>query len=217
MKKNKYTSRVNIGCIFQCGTVLGLLYWLVPLASLTAQSHHDLKYDPLGLIDHKLSFAYEYIPGNGKWGVELSWERYALNDPEQIISFPAAQTWEPHQRVEVKDFQRSYQGYYLQIRRFFSAQNQGIGQYLGISAYYEGATTMQAKTMDAAVEKVFDLYRSYSYAGLSMGLNFGYKFLLWRHFIIEPNAGMRYLILPQNQSQLGGGKYILFLKTGYRF
>ena len=76
---------------------------------------------------------------------------------------------------------------------------------------------MQARTIDAEVEKVFDLYRSYSYAGLSMGLNFGYKFLLCRHLIIEPNVGMRYLILPQEQSQLGGGKYILFFKMGYRF
>ncbi len=201
----------------RCLLILQMLgfTWL-QAGCLYAQPHHDFKYDPLGLIDHKLSFAYEYIPDNGKWGVEVSWERYALNDPEQIISFPATQASAPPERVEVKDLQRSYQGYYLQVRRFFSAQNQGIGQYLGISAYYEGATTMQAKTINAEVEKVFDLYRSYSYAGLSMGLNFGYKFLLWRHLIIEPNAGMRYLILPQDQSQLGGGKYILFLKFGYR-
>lgn len=199
--------------------IIAMLCWIYWASGiyLTAQPHHDLKYDPLSLLDHKLTFAYEYIPGNGKWGLEVSWERYAINDPSQIVRFSADQAWSPPERVELEDFQRSYQGYYVQLRRFFSAQNRGVGQYLGISAYYESNTHMQAKTIDAEVEKVFDLYRSYSYAGLSMGLNFGYKFLLWKHLILEPNAGMRYLILPHDQLQLGGGKYILFFKTGYRF
>ena len=58
MIKNKHMSREKIGCIIKCSSVLMVSCLLVPLGPLTAQPHHDFKYDPLGLIDHKLSFAY---------------------------------------------------------------------------------------------------------------------------------------------------------------
>lgn len=210
MKKNKHTSRVKIGCIFQCGTVLGLLYLLVPLASLTAQSQHDFKYNPLSLIDHKLSFAYEYIPGNGKWGVEVSWERYASFKDYEKVDFPNRHS------IEVREYQKRFDGASLLVKRYFSKHRLGLRQYIGLGIYYEGATQLKLKSTSLDIDKIYRLEEAFSYQGLSIELNLGYKFLMGKRWLIEPRGAVRFLMIPASSFQLGGGKSNFELSFGYR-
>lgn len=216
MKKDN-PSRYGIKADFillQC-VRLSLLYLLfMPLEMLHAQSH-DLKYDPLSLLDHKLLFAYEYIPKSGKWGMELSWERYGRSEDSEAVSFPGKPSWGDF-IVSIDNYKKRYNGMNFQLKRYFSNNGKGLRQYLGLNLYHEDETKISFKPRSLNTEKIYELEKASSLQGFSLGLNFGYKVLIHQHWLIEPQGSMRFLLLPSSSAQIGGGKAMFVLKCGYR-
>lgn len=205
----------KIGCIIKCISVLMLFCLLVPLVPLIAQPHHDFKYDPLNLLDHKLSFAYEYIPENGKWGMEVSWERFKRTSSDEHIQFPGVPAWGSY--IEsVDDYKKHYNGLNFQLKRYFSNQGQGLRQWLGLNLYYQDETKISFIPRSFNTEKIYELEKAASFQGFSIGINFGYKILIRQHWLIEPQGCIRILILPNSSAQLGGGKAMIALNCGYR-
>lgn len=198
---------------------LTLLYLLfMPFGKLYAQSHHDFKYDPLGLFNHKLIFAYEYIPENGKWGLELSWERFKRVSEDgltEFARFPGVPSWGVYV-VSADRYKKQNNGINFQLKRYFSNKGEGYRQYVGLSLYHEDETKISFRPRSLNTEKIYELEKASSFQGFSLGLNFGYKILIHRHWLIEPEGGIRFLMLPGSSSQIGGGKAMFALNCGYR-